>query len=61
MTKINKMENMKKTPRHLPIYLLAGTKDISFKFYQGARHEIINELNRQEVYKDIIDWIKDRI
>lgn len=84
LTKINKMENMKKTPRHLPIYLLAGTKDpvcnfskdilkvygdykkagikdISFKFYQGARHEIINELNRQEVYKDIIDWINDRI
>ena len=84
LTKINKMENMKKTPRHLPIYLLAGTKDpvcnftkdvlkvyedykkagikdISFKFYEGARHEIINELNRQEVYKDIIDWINDRI
>jgi alpha-beta hydrolase superfamily lysophospholipase len=31
------------------------------KVYEGARHEILNELNRQEVYKDIIDWIKDRI
>ena len=42
-------------------YKKAGIKDISLKFYEGARHEILNELNRQEVYKDIIDWIKDRI
>lgn len=27
------------------------------KFYPGARHELLNEINRQEVYRDIADWI----
>ena len=27
------------------------------KLYPGARHEILNETNRQEVYSDILDWI----
>ena len=26
-------------------------------FYKGARHEILNEINRDEVYRDILDWI----
>jgi len=42
-------------------FLKAGMRDVDFKLYQGARHEIINELNRQEVYKDIINWMNDRI
>ena len=27
------------------------------KLYPGARHEILNETNRQEVYSDILDWV----
>ncbi|MDW7671420.1 MAG: alpha/beta fold hydrolase [Bacillota bacterium] len=27
------------------------------KLYPGARHELLNEINRQEVYRDIADWI----
>lgn len=27
------------------------------KLYPGARHEILNETNRQEVYSDILEWI----
>ena len=27
------------------------------KLYEGARHEIINETNREEVYRDIGDWL----
>lgn len=27
------------------------------KLYEGGRHEIINETNRAEVYKDIGDWL----
>ncbi len=35
----------------------AGIADLKLKFYQDARHELINELNRKEVYKDITDWL----
>lgn len=29
--------------------------------YEGGRHEILNETNRDEVYKDILYWLKDHI
>ena len=37
-------------------YRAAGMKNISMKLYKGARHEILNETNRDEVYKDILDF-----
>lgn len=39
----------------------AGCKDVAYKFYPGARHEILNETNRAEVYKDILDWLCAKI
>jgi alpha-beta hydrolase superfamily lysophospholipase len=35
----------------------AGMKDITVKLYPEARHEVFNELNRQEVYDDLIHWL----
>lgn len=32
-------------------------KDVEMKLYEGARHEILNETNRQEVFDDLFDWI----
>ncbi|MBX3619611.1 MAG: alpha/beta hydrolase [Rhizobacter sp.] len=34
-----------------------GLTDVSHKFYPGARHEILNETNRDEVERDIIAWL----
>lgn len=39
------------------IYKSIGMKDISIKFYNGDRHEILNELDREQVYEDILSWI----
>ena len=36
----------------------AGVKDVTFKLYQGDRHEILNELDRELVYKDILEWLE---
>ena len=30
--------------------------DVEMKIYNGARHELINELNREEVYRDVLDF-----
>lgn len=38
----------------------AGLKP-EMKLYPGARHEILNETNRQEVYSDILAWINKTI
>lgn len=38
-----------------------GMKDVSFKLYKDDRHEIINELDRETVYRDIENWILQRI
>lgn len=35
-----------------------GMKDVQCKLYAEDRHEILNEVDREEVYKDIGEWIK---
>ena len=31
------------------------------KLYPGARHELLNELNREEVMNDILTWINEKL
>jgi len=38
-------------------YKAAGIADVSAAFYDGARHEILNETNREAVFKDILEWM----
>ena len=42
-------------------YKKAGINDITLKLYKDNRHECLNELNKNEVYTDIVDWIKAKI
>ncbi|MVO85162.1 alpha/beta fold hydrolase [Streptomyces sp. p1417] len=39
----------------------AGVQDLTWKGYEGARHEILNETNRDEVQQDLTDWLDARI
>lgn len=41
-------------------YIGAGVHDVTVNLYPGARHEIFNETNRDEVTADLIAWL-DRI
>jgi alpha-beta hydrolase superfamily lysophospholipase len=41
-------------------YAAAGLTDVTVRIYPGARHEILNETNRDEVIRELISWI-DRI
>ncbi len=41
-------------------YKEAGVKDLEIKLYPGARHEILNESNRDEVMNDVVNWLKNR-
>ena len=42
-------------------YRLLGIRDVSEIEYPEDRHEILNELDREKVYVDIYNWIKDRM
>jgi len=39
-------------------YREAGVRDVTVKLYPGARHEILNETNRDEVTADIVAWLR---
>ena len=30
------------------------------KLYPGARHEVLNEVNRKEVFEDILRWLTEK-
>lgn len=36
----------------------AGMRDVQVKFYPGARHELLVETNRAEVFADIGDFVE---
>jgi alpha-beta hydrolase superfamily lysophospholipase len=38
-------------------YRDAGLRDVTVKLYDGARHELLNEINRDEVTSDILAWL----
>lgn len=42
-------------------FLEAGMKDVSIKLYPGGRHEMLNEINKDEVYTDILAWLDSKI
>lgn len=41
-------------------YRKAGINDLTLKLYQGGRHEMLNEVNKNEVEQDLLKWLKER-
>lgn len=39
----------------------AGMQDVTCKIYPLGRHEILNEINKQEVYAGVSDWLQLKI
>lgn len=42
-------------------YVEKGAKNAVIKLYEGDRHEILNELDKEVVYADILAWIEKNI
>jgi alpha-beta hydrolase superfamily lysophospholipase len=42
-------------------YRKAGVQDVTHKFYPGGRHEMLNEVNRDEVTRDLVTWLDAHI
>lgn len=51
-----------KTVRRLSaVYKKTGIADVAEKYYDGGRHEMLNEINKHEVEQDILSWLKKNI
>ena len=42
-------------------FLQAGTANVEIKLYEGGRHEMLNESNKQQVYHDLNCWVQGRL
>ena len=42
-------------------FLKTGCKDVKLKLYKDGRHEMLNELNKDEVYADVLEWLNSKI
>ena len=51
--------NCKSVRQLLDAYREAGLDRVTPHFYDGARHELFNETNRDEVTRDLIQWLDD--
>lgn len=38
-----------------------GCTNVEMKLYPNDRHEILNELDKQQVYEDLYNWMQDKI
>jgi alpha-beta hydrolase superfamily lysophospholipase len=50
----------KEIKKLLSVYKKLGFTNVSSKLYPDCRHELLNELNNDEVYSDIRQWILNR-
>ena len=39
----------------------AGLTDVMIRLYPGGRHEMLNEINRDTVKQDILNWLNEKI
>ncbi len=46
--------------RAAEIFKKMGMEDVQLRLYPMCRHEILNEINRQDVYRDILNWMRKK-
>lgn len=53
------IQNVEKFHQLIEFLKKRGYKDTNFKLYEGMRHELLNETNKQLVYEDILEFINE--
>ena len=43
------------------VYKKQGLNDVTVKLFQNGRHEILNEVNNEDVYSQICSWIETKL
>jgi alpha-beta hydrolase superfamily lysophospholipase len=43
------------------LFRQAGMQDVACTLYPEARHEVLNELNKTQVWADVLSWLEEKI
>ena len=54
-------DNGKGVERAYKAFCDAGLHDVMIRLYPGGRHEMLNEVNKYDVYQDILSWLKEKV
>ena len=54
-------DNGKGVERAYKAFCYAGLHDVMIRLYPGGRHEMLNEVNKYDVYQDILSWLKEKV
>lgn len=54
-------ENGRGVMRAYHSFVRAGMADVTLKLYAECRHELLNELNREQVKGDVLSWINSKM
>lgn len=54
-------ENGKGVKRVYKMLKNTGKQDVTLKLFENGRHEMLNEVNRKEVFNFVLNWIKSKI
>lgn len=50
----------KDIPNIYKTYTSLGLKDVTYKLYPKCRHELVNEVNQDEIFEDISMWLESK-
>ena len=42
-------------------YRAAGVSNVTERYYDGGRHEMFNEINREQVMRDLLEWLQTAV
>lgn len=54
-------DNGKGVERAYKAFCDAGLHDVVIRLYPGGRHEMLNEVNKYDVYQDILAWLTEKV
>ncbi len=54
-------QNGKTVRKVVDFFHNAGCEDTVVHLYPGGRHEMLNEINREEVYADVLAWLESKL
>ncbi len=47
--------------RMVAVYRGHGIQNLDYRYYEGGRHEMFNEINKEAVVEDLIEWLKESL
>lgn len=54
-------KNTKGVMKLIKTYKKFELENVTYKFYEEGRHEMLNEINKEEVMEDVVNWLNKQV